>query len=52
VGLEADLVIDDGASPGGIASTVVRVTSDEPEILRAGAIHGQKIRTVATGPAD
>ena len=39
VGLEADLVIDDGASPGGIASTVVRVTAGKMEILRPGAIN-------------
>jgi len=44
VGLEADLVIDDNISPGGIASTVVRVTSGEPEILRPGAIGEAEIR--------
>lgn len=39
VGLSADLVIDDGVSPGGVASTVVRVTEKgELEILRQGAI--------------
>lgn len=43
VGLEADLVIDDGTSPGGVASTVVRVTDGAPEILRLGAIAEQKI---------
>lgn len=39
VGLEADLVIDDGVSPGGIASTVVRVAAGKMEILRPGAIN-------------
>jgi L-threonylcarbamoyladenylate synthase len=39
VGLSADLVIDGGVSPGGIASTVVRVLEDgEIEVLRKGAI--------------
>ena len=39
VGLSADLVVDDGISPGGVPSTVVRVKDDGSyEILRAGAI--------------
>ncbi|MBE6397616.1 MAG: L-threonylcarbamoyladenylate synthase [Lentisphaerae bacterium] len=39
VGLSADLVVDDGASPGGVASTVVRVCADGGiEVLRKGAI--------------
>ena len=39
VGLSADLVVDDGVSPGGVASTVVRVCDDgSREILREGAI--------------
>jgi L-threonylcarbamoyladenylate synthase len=39
VGLSADLVIDDGVSPGGVASTVVRIGADgETELLRKGAI--------------
>ena len=39
VGLSADLVVDDGISPGGVPSTVVRVKGDGSyEILRAGAI--------------
>lgn len=39
VGLTADLVVDDGASPGGVASTVVRVCADGGiEVLRKGAI--------------
>lgn len=39
VGLSADLVVDDGVSPGGVASTVVRVIADDGmEILRKGAI--------------
>ena len=39
VGLSADIVMDDGPSPGGVPSTVVRVLEDgELEVLRAGAI--------------
>ncbi len=39
VGLSADLVIDDGISPGGVASTVVRVSQDNTlTILRQGAL--------------
>ena len=39
VGLSADLVVDDGVSPGGVPSTVVRVRADRShEILREGAI--------------
>ena len=39
VGLSADLVVDDGLSPGGVPSTVVRVLPDGGlEVLREGAI--------------
>jgi len=39
VGLSADFVIDDGVSPGGVPSTVVRVLDDgSVEVLREGAI--------------
>ncbi|HRR35360.1 MAG TPA: L-threonylcarbamoyladenylate synthase [Kiritimatiellia bacterium] len=39
IGLEADLVIDGGMCPGGVASSVVRVRPDGAvEILREGAI--------------
>ncbi len=39
VGLSADLVVDDGVSPGGVPSTVVRVFPDgSHEVLREGAI--------------
>jgi len=39
VGLSADYVIDDGVSPGGVPSTVVRVRDDGGlEVLREGAI--------------
>ena len=39
VGLSADYVVDDGVSPGGVPSTVVRVNSDGSlEVLREGAV--------------
>jgi len=39
VGLSADLVVDDGISPGGVPSTVVRVNPDGTrDCLREGAI--------------
>jgi len=39
VGLSADFVVDDGVSPGGVPSTVVRVGNDGfCEILREGAV--------------
>ena len=38
VGLSADYVVDDGVSPGGVPSTVVRVREDGSlEVLRQGA---------------
>ncbi len=49
VGLEADLVIDDGFSPGGVASTVVKIgPADTYEILREGAISCHSLMQVAT----
>ncbi|MBE6381487.1 MAG: threonylcarbamoyl-AMP synthase [Lentisphaerae bacterium] len=38
VGLSADIVVDDGESPGGVASTVVRFDGDSPVVLRQGAV--------------
>ena len=39
VGLSADYVVDDGVSPGGVPSTVVRVAADGSiEVLREGAV--------------
>jgi L-threonylcarbamoyladenylate synthase len=44
VGLEADLVIDGGVSPGGVASTVVKVTDDgKLTVIREGAIPSEDI---------
>ena len=38
LGESIDLILDGGSAAGGPASTVVDVTTDEPRILRAGAI--------------
>ncbi len=39
VGLSADVVVDDGVSPGGVPSTVVRVSADgSTSVLREGAV--------------
>ena len=39
VGLSADYIVDDGVSPGGVPSTVVRVNPDGSlEVLREGSI--------------
>ena len=48
VGLEADLVIDGGRSPGGVASTVVKVDADGSfSVLREGALATAEIRRTA-----
>ena len=47
IGLSADLVVDDGVSPGGTASTVIRVADDGIlTILRDGPV---KFLTLASG---
>ncbi|MDD4102764.1 MAG: L-threonylcarbamoyladenylate synthase [Kiritimatiellae bacterium] len=44
VGLEADMVIDGGISPEGVASTVIRVSEDGAvQILREGALAATEI---------
>ena len=37
VGLSADIVVDDGISPGGVPSTVVKVDGGHIEVLRSGS---------------
>lgn len=45
VGLSADIVVDDGISPGGVPSTVVRVSpGGAVEILRQGAVRMRSSR--------
>ena len=46
IGLSADLVVDDGVSPGGTASTVVKVEDGRLTVLREGPV---KFLTLASG---
>lgn len=46
VGLSADLVVDDGVSPGGEASTVAQIDSGKIALLREGPV---KFLTLASG---
>ena len=49
VGLEADLTIDGGVSPGGVPSTVVKVEPDGAvTVIREGAITADEIRRTAS----
>jgi len=51
VGLEADMVLDGGLSPGGIASTVVKVIPDGTlTVLREGAIPVSRFIPIDNGP--
>jgi L-threonylcarbamoyladenylate synthase len=43
------LVIDGGRAAGGVPSTIVRVTSEKPEILREGAISASAIAEALVG---
>ena len=46
VGLAADLVVDDGISAGGVASTVVKIADGRLEVLREGPV---RFLTLASG---
>ncbi len=51
-GFELDehlLVIDGGRAPGGVPSTIVLATSEQPEILRQGAISASAIAAALVG---
>jgi L-threonylcarbamoyladenylate synthase len=41
-----ELVLDGGPCPGGIASTVLDLTTDPPTILRSGAIAEEDIKDI------
>jgi len=45
LGGRIDFLLDAGPSPGGPPSTIVDVTSDEPRLIRAGAISWDEIQT-------
>jgi L-threonylcarbamoyladenylate synthase len=47
LGTAADLVIDDGPAPGGVPSSVVRITATGWELLRSGAIALERLRQAA-----
>jgi len=44
LGDAADLLIDTGAAPGGAPSTIVDVTEDRPQLVRAGAVSWDEIQ--------
>jgi L-threonylcarbamoyladenylate synthase len=46
LGEAVDLILDGGASSGGLASTVVDVTGPRPRVLRVGAIAIEEVRRV------
>ena len=46
IGLSADLVVDDGVSPGGTASTVIQVEGERISVLREGPV---RFLTLASG---
>lgn len=45
-----ELLIDGGAVPGGVPSTVVDCTQEPPKILRQGALAAEAIARVIAGP--
>jgi L-threonylcarbamoyladenylate synthase len=58
LGDEVDLVLDGGASPVGVESTIVDCSVDPPQVLRPGAITADQIETLlgdvlapASGPS-
>ncbi|MFP3927784.1 MAG: L-threonylcarbamoyladenylate synthase [Desulfobacteraceae bacterium] len=46
VGPDIDLLLDGGPTPGGSGSTVLDVTSDQPEVLRPGLVSREDIESV------
>ena len=60
LGAAVDVVVDGGAAPGGVASTIIDATGERPRLLRAGAIPVEDIDavladlelTVETEPTD
>lgn len=60
LGAAVDVVVDGGAAPGGVASTIIDATGERPRLLRAGAIPVEDLDavladlelTVETEPTD
>lgn len=48
LGNRIDLIVDGGATPGGLPSTIVDLTSVPPRIVREGAISGERLRPFLT----
>ncbi|MCX7620348.1 MAG: L-threonylcarbamoyladenylate synthase [Acidimicrobiales bacterium] len=51
LGVDVDYVLDGGACPVGVESTIVDLTTDVPEIVRTGAIGLDEVMGVVGGPA-
>ena len=45
-----DVILDGGACPIGVESTIVDCTSDPVQVLRAGAVTADQIRSILDGP--
>jgi len=43
---KVDMIIDGGQCPGGVASTVLDITTDPPTLIREGAIKAEDLRQV------
>ncbi len=41
---KVDLIVDGGKTPGGLASTIVDLTSAKPRVLREGAVPSDRLR--------
>ena len=50
LGDAVDVTVDAGRSPGGLASTIVDVTSSAPRLVRAGAISWDEIQACVQAP--
>lgn len=50
LGGKVDLILDGGVSPGGMASTVLNCTEDNPTVLREGPLTWEEIQVVLNDP--
>ena len=50
LGGKVDLILDGGESPGGMASTVLNCTEDNPAMLREGPLTWENIQAVLNNP--
>jgi L-threonylcarbamoyladenylate synthase len=46
LGSDVDLVLDGGPCAVGVESTIVDCTTDEPRVLRVGAVTGERLRAI------